>query len=67
LERKKRYPLREAEALKLLANNGCLYCRKPNAGHTKDNCPEKIEKYSKKPENPNKYNDASSQSAHQNQ
>jgi hypothetical protein len=51
LEKKKRYPLREAEARKILANNGCLYCRKENAGHTKDNCPEKLGRFTKKSEN----------------
>jgi hypothetical protein len=34
--------LTEEEKEKLKSNNGCYYCRKPNAGHTASYCPEKM-------------------------
>lgn len=34
--------LTDKEKQQLIQNNGCFYCRKPNAGHTSRNCPEKL-------------------------
>jgi hypothetical protein len=36
--------LTNEEKEKLKNNNGCYYCRKPNAGHTAPYCPEKMKK-----------------------
>ena len=34
--------LTEAEKKRLQETNGCFYCRKPNAGHSSRDCPEKL-------------------------
>jgi hypothetical protein len=36
-----RAPLSSAEKEELRRNNGCFYCRRPNAGHQSWNCPSK--------------------------
>ncbi|KAJ3276149.1 hypothetical protein HK104_003702, partial [Borealophlyctis nickersoniae] len=37
-----RAPLTEKQRKYLMANQGCFYCRKANAGHQVRNCPEKL-------------------------